>query len=125
MDIVVSGTQEKPRYRRGQHPNSRANLHPFEKGSAPNPNGNSGPFILPRLRRMASMTYAELMALNPEKLVLAELEARRRWLAALEPDGWRDRNALEERLDGPVQKETPPVAVAVQVIWQDGTPATR
>ena len=122
----VPGKEEKPRYRRGQHPNSRANLVLFEKGLAPNPNGNSGPFILPRLRRMAAMTLPELMALDVNKLCLAELEARRRWLMALDPDGWRDRNALEDRLDGPAGKAADvEVAVAVQVLWQDGTPAVR
>ena len=89
------------------HPNSLANLKPpYQVGHPPlNPAGSRGPLITPSIRRFAQMPTAKLLALDPLKLTVAEALARTRILAALSiEDGARDRDSIEDRLDGKVKE---------------------
>ena len=98
-------------YRRGQNPNSLANLQPWKPGDKPNLGGGKGLVIAPAMRKYASWSYVELAALAADKekadnLPTADVIAIVALLKAAREVAWGDaaRQFVTERLDGPLPK---------------------
>lgn len=114
---------------RGRNPNSLANLKPFPKGVSGNPGRvPAGPMVTPALRRYAEWPLEKLEALDIEKLPTADAIAVTYLLDAITTGsfstGAKSRDAVTDRLDGPVTKLGVDVRVGVSVSlrWDDGEP---
>lgn len=94
--------------KRGQHPNSRANLIPFKAGQSGNPKGTPGPKITPLIRKYLEMPVEDFLRLDQAKLTTAELTAYGIvWEACQHgPQFVRGRDIVLERIDGK------PIAIA-------------
>jgi hypothetical protein len=104
---MSTGDEVSAKYHRGQHPHSRAALEKtkWQPGESGNASGRRGPIVNPHLERMlAELTVAEIRALDEDKLRGGEAIARKRILRALDENlGWRDTDAIQDRVDGPVK----------------------
>lgn len=112
-----------PKYKRGQHPNSRANLKaPWQPGMAPNPNPGLGLRIKPALQRFSDMTVEDFKKLDLKKCTVAEMVALQSLQkAAFDAEfGDRMRIFVTERMDGAEDKNGGPtvqVNTQVNVNW--------
>ncbi len=102
--MTTSDSAVVTKYKRGEHPNSKANLKMWAPGEAPNSNGNQGPRIKPALQKFADMTAEEFKQLDLNKLTIGQLIALQSMQkAAFDAEfGDRMRIFITERLDGEV-----------------------
>lgn len=102
-----------PKQKRKVHPNSLANLRPFQPGVSGNPDGHRGAMITPAIRRFANMKVADFYRLPIYDLTMAEALAAGILTLSLQNEGGRERSELLDRLDGPVAKDAPMAAVVM------------
>ena len=107
-----------PKYRRGEHPISRANLMaPWKSGWQGNPHPPTGPRVTPRIKRMLDMTPAEFFRL--ELKTVADVVAAGYVFEAMQSGFDRGRQEVIERADGRVPalievREEPPAVAALR-----------
>lgn len=102
-DSVNAGSQ--PKYKRGTHPTSLANLAPqWKPGQTGHPEGQTRPVITPAMRRFAAMSLEEVqqLAQNPGKMTAGEAIALGMIIKAATNGAFGDktRETVLERLDG-------------------------
>ncbi len=89
-----------PKYPRGHHPNTLANLKPAWKPGETGHAGHTGPLITPHLRRYAQMRYPAFQEIDTSKICVAEALALAMLTFAFQPKGEADRRNVLDRLDG-------------------------